>query len=268
MTDTVDRRIAQRRRGVREAGARRRLRRLLVAMTAVAVAAAIGWLLLQSSVLAVSAVEVDGVENSRATEIIATFGVEPGVPTLSVDAAALESALASDPFVERASVRVTWPGTIEVTVLEHVPAGWVSDGDRWVLATADGMALLVTSDVPGSAPVVWVSSADAAPGTHVRDAAAAPGLEFLGLLPGTLARGASLWGTPDMLHAVVAGHQVELGTGTDMAAKAQALIALLADGLPEGAYVNLVSPTRPAVLYPQLVIEASESDQTSSVSAG
>jgi hypothetical protein len=52
------------------------------------------------------------------------------------------------------------------------------------------------------------------------------------------------------LWADVAGMVVRLGRPIDMEPKARALVALLAEGLPPGATVNLVAPTRPAVIAP------------------
>ena len=50
------------------------------------------------------------------------------------------------------------------------------------------------------------------------------------------------------LWATAAGHEVRLGRPVEMPAKAAALVAVLAEGLPEGSMINLIAPTRPAVI--------------------
>ena len=43
------------------------------------------------------------------------------------------------------------------------------------------------------------------------------------------------------------GHEIRLGRPVDMAAKAAALLAVLADGIPGGSLINLIAPAQPAV---------------------
>jgi cell division protein FtsQ len=255
MSTVVDGRIAARRRKVREVGARRRLRRVLGVVALAGIAGFIGWLFFQSTLLAVSEIAVTGHANAPAEAIVAQSGLTAGIPTITVDEAGVEAALEADPWVAKAQVRVTWPGTVEVTVLEHVPAGWVAAGDRWVLASAAGAVLMSAAAPPEGAPVIEVGSKAVRPG----DALEGPvvgALEFAGSLPAPLAAGAVVTSGKRGLAAKVAGHRIVLGRPDDMGAKARALVALADAGLAPGAVVNLVSPTRPAVTNPKPKVQS------------
>jgi cell division protein FtsQ len=251
MSTVVDGRIAARRRKVREAGARRRLRRVLGVVAFAGLAGFIGWLFFQSTLLAVSEIAVTGHSNAPAEAIVAQSGLTAGIPTITVDEAAVEAALEADPWVAKAQVRVTWPGTVEVTVLEHIPAGWVAAGDRWVLASSAGAVLMSAAAPPEGAPVIELGSRRIRPGKSFTGPMVVGALEFAGTLPAPLAEGAVVTRGRTGLEAEIAGHQVVLGRPDDMAAKARAMVALVDAGLASEAVVNLVSPTRPAVTNPK-----------------
>ncbi len=256
MSTVVDGRIAARRRKVREAGARRRLRRVLGFVALAGLAGFVGWLFFQSSILAVSTIEVTGHTNAAAEEIVAQSGLTAGIPTITVDEAGVEAALAADPWIAKAQVRVTWPGTVEVTILEHIPAGWVASGDRWVLASSEGAVLVTAAAPPEGAPVIDVGSKRVAPGAVLAGPVVVGALEFAGSLPASLAAGAVVTRGKGGLEAEIAGHRVVLGRPDDMAAKARAMVALAGAGLAPGAVVNLVSPVRPAVINPKPRVES------------
>ncbi len=257
MSTVVDGRIAARRRKVREAGARRRLRRVLGFVALAGLAGFVGWLFFQSSLLALSTIEVTGHTNAPAEEIVARSGLTAGIPTITVDEAGIEAALEADPWVAKAQVRVTWPGTVEVTILEHIPAGWVASGKRWVLASAAGAVLVSAAEPPEGAPVIDVGSKSVRPGEVFKGPVVVGALEFAGSLPASLAAGAVVTSGEYGLEAEIAGHHVVLGRPDDMAAKARAMAALADAGLAPDAVVNLVSPTWPAVTSPKPNVESS-----------
>lgn len=256
MSTVVDGRIAARRRKVREAGARRRLRPVLGFVALAGLAGFVGWLFFQSSILAVSTIEVTGHANAAADEIVARSGLTAGIPTITVDEAGVEAALEADPWVAKAQVRVTWPGTVEVTILEHIPAGWVASGNRWVLASSGGAVLATAAATPEGAPVIDVGSKNVGPGEEFAGPVVVGALEFTGSLPAPLAAGAVVTSGVSGLEAEVAGHHVVLGRPDDMAAKARAMVALVDAGLAPDAVVNLVSPTRPAVTNPEPKVQS------------
>jgi cell division protein FtsQ len=260
MNTTMDRRVAARRRVVREAGARRRLRWLLGVLLVAGAAALVAWLLLQSSLLAVQRIVLSGNQQSDTAAVLDAHGVTVGAPTISISAAAVEEALLADPWVAHADVQVTWPGTVEVTVVEHVPAAWVTGTRGWLLASGTGAVLDVARRVPKEAPVVRLGEMAGSPGATLDDAATVGALEFLGRLPAELVEGAVVRGDAEHLEARIAGHLVDLGHPSDMAAKAASLATLLDGEVLPGARLSVVSPEWPAVLNPQAVVEGEVED--------
>jgi hypothetical protein len=249
---TIDRRIAARRQTVREAGARRRLRWLLMLLGLAGGGALVAWLLFQSSFLAVSEISISGQARSTADTIVADLGVVPGTPTVNVPAAELEVALLADPWIAAADVSVRWPGSVEVIVVEYVPAAWVRAGDQWLLAAKDGAVLDVASTIPDNAPHVEVGTVAGGAGAVIAEIEAVGAIEFLNQLPASLAVGASVTGDVDGLRAVVSGFVIDLGYPVDMTEKAAALTVLLgAETVPVGSVISVVSPSRPAVLEPE-----------------
>jgi hypothetical protein len=71
----------------------------------------------------------------------------------------------------------------------------------------------------------------------------------VGLSPGLAAES---WVTSEggELWLEARGFRARLGAAVDLADKGRAFEALLASGLPEGAVVDLIAPTRPAVRVP------------------
>ncbi len=249
----IDRRIAARRQTVREAGARRRLKWLLVLLGLAGGGALIAWLLYQSSLLAVSSITVDGQSRSSAASIIAGQGIVPGMPTVQVPADELEAALLNDPWIAAVDVTVRWPGTVEVTLVEHVPSAWVQVGDQWALAARGGAVMELSDAIAEEAPRIEVGVGTAVPGTQLDSLAVIGALEFIEVLPAALVPNARIAGDDTGLRGAVAGFSIDLGYPSDMATKAAAVVAILesTDVVP-GSTISVVSPDRPAVLPPTL----------------
>jgi cell division septal protein FtsQ len=256
---TVDPRIAARRRRVREASARRRLR-WVVGGIMVLLLGGLVVAVLQSPWLAVSEIRIEGARVSDVGGILRHAGVEEGVAMISVRAGTVEDALLEDPWIARAEVRVTWPREIDVVVLEHEPLAWLSGSPGTIVA--QGGAVLSTADAAGDLPVITADAGTLTAGDQIEDAATAAALEFIARLPEELRHGVTMQVRTSSLTATVAGHAVELGSPVDMGEKALALAAVLGDGIPDGATVNLVSPTRPAVANPQPLVESRHEGDT------
>jgi cell division protein FtsQ len=245
----MDRRIADRRRTVREAGARRRMRWILALISATLVGGLIGWMLFESNLLAVSEITISGSGQADVASIVEDFGITEGIPTISADAEGLVGRIVADPWVAAADVTVTWPGSVTITVLEHTAAAWVYAGAGWALAAADGSVLEVAQAPTNAFPTVSVGSQAVAPG-EVLDPVAIGAIAFVTSLTEDYRMGATVTGASDAVTAHVAGHVVSLGHPVDMPEKARALAALLDTGLTDQAPVSLVSPLRPAVAKP------------------
>jgi cell division protein FtsQ len=248
---SIDPRIAARRREVIEGSARRSLLRLARWLAVILVLIGLGWLV-QSEPFRVGTIETYGTQRAAVTEILAAEEVVVGRPMILVRASRLEEALLADPWVVEATVGLTFPDLVDVTLRERIPAAWVTDGVSRDLLSADGVV------VPGDAvedplPIVRLDGLEPAEiGEVVDDPRVIGALTFLTSLDPLLAtRGVLLERRGGELWFSVPGLDVRLGRPIEMAEKAAALSALLERGVPAGAEVNLIAPTRPAIATPE-----------------
>ncbi len=253
---SMDSRVADRRRGVSEDKARKRLRWILILLIVLLVSGASIWLI-RSPLLSISKVEITGVVKSDPAEPITELAMGVGRPTIDVDAGALERAIEDDPWVADASVSVMWPGTLVVDIVEHTAVAPVRYGDRWMLAAVEG-AVIVDAGDPGSGPRIEIDLEGTGPGATTTDRRIIGALAFVDATAIDLREGLRVSADGDSLTAVVDGHVVRLGRPVDMAMKAAVLESLIAQGLEPGAFVDLIAPSRPAVLNPPSQQEGEE----------
>ncbi|HVY47718.1 MAG TPA: FtsQ-type POTRA domain-containing protein [Minicystis sp.] len=110
---------------------------------------------LTSPRFAVKTVAVDGVRRRTALEVAREGGLEIGKNVFSIDLARAGAMITQDPWIERATVTRTLPGTLRVTVVEREAAAAVSIGSDLYLATRDGdLFKRVATDDPSDLPVV------------------------------------------------------------------------------------------------------------------
>lgn len=251
---TMDRRIAERRHQVSEDKARGRLRWLILVVAGVAAVGLMVWLI-NSPLLSIRTVTVTGADHSNPAEVAASLGVEQGTPTISVRGEAIERALSTDPWIASAYVTVSWPGTVDIDVVERTPvASIVTDGGVY-LVSADAVIIdrFEGGPVP---PIIATDSAGAARvGSHIGHRATVAAVDFVTALSEGIRRSTVLTVTGDTVEAEVAGIPVIIGRPTDMAVKAAVVEALLATGIEPGSRIDVTAPTRPAVAPPQSQLE-------------
>lgn len=245
MTTRVDPRLAERRRTVAESNARRRLRRMFWALVVVSFVGAVGWVA-QSPWFSIAHIAVSGVESSDTYRILDTAGVVEGVPLITVAPGRIEEILEEDPWVVEATVRRVVPDAIEIAVEERIPFAWVQTGSVWTVIAGDATALR-TDPEPGG-PTLILEASVIERGSRFGDRRVTGGLTFLAGLPVQTRNQTSLFEQSGELWATVAGMNVRLGLPTEMKEKAAALVAILDEGIPAGSMINLVAPTRPAVV--------------------
>jgi cell division protein FtsQ len=131
------------RRGRRRAEGRRRSPLLVVAGVTVAfVALATGLLLVSRSAwFDVRTVEVRGGSHLSRDELVDLAAIQRGTSTMWFDGASLERRLEDDPWVAEATVAVSWPHTVSVSVTERRPVAVAVDGSARELIAADGTRL-------------------------------------------------------------------------------------------------------------------------------
>lgn len=245
---SIDPRLVERRRTVAEDNAKRNVGRLLKFLVASIVVGALVWLVF-SPWLSVSQVDTTGITTSSGHSILVERSVVAGTPMIRISASGTEAALLEDPWIAEADVTIDWPDRVAVTIVERTPAAWTRTAEGWTRRAVDGVAL-----PSGSEPdpdLAWIDmpelgSGEAAPPTDLLGA-----LEFVDTLPSDLRPGTVVFHHEGEIWATVSGHQVRLGRGVDMAAKALSLDALLAEDLPEDAVVVLIAPTNPAYTTPR-----------------
>jgi cell division protein FtsQ len=245
MTTRVDPRLAERRRTVAESNARNRLRRIFWALLVVSLVAAVGWLA-QSPWFSIAHIAVSGVDGSNAHRILQTAGIVEGTPLIATAPRRVEKLLEEDPWIIDATVRRVIPDAIEVVVNERIPFAWVQIPRGWAVIAEDFTVLRNDPEPAGPFLVVEASVVDG--GGRFDDPQVTGGVAFLAGLPIKTRNQVSLAEQDGELWADVNGMAVRLGLPTEMEEKAAALLAILEEGVSPGSVVNLVAPTRPAVI--------------------
>ncbi|MEA2001102.1 MAG: FtsQ-type POTRA domain-containing protein [Actinomycetota bacterium] len=255
MTAEVDPRLARRRRQIQEASARRRLRWTITVLL-LSVMAGLVVALFQSSWFSVDSIVVEGESRAPVVAMLKDAGIQSGVSIVSVRAGKAEERLREDPWIAEAQVRVVWPRSVEVIVVEYLPVARVSAGDSWIVSSGQGGVLTAADNLVE--PLIRIDVGSVSPGAILTDVHVLGALEFVRTLPAELKIDLVVDKSGSDLVATVAGHLVELGSPSDMAEKAVTLAVLLEEGLTDGAAINLVSPLRPAVGNPQPLVEGSQ----------
>jgi hypothetical protein len=195
-------------------------------------------------------IEVAGVERADVAGRLAQAGIGPGAFMIWLRPGEVEAAVRRDPWVREVRVERVFPDRLVVEVLEHTPAVWAGHGESWMLLSRHAVVAAV-ADAPGEgllrARLPWET-------LDLGDEAADAGWLELADLAMALSPGlaAESWVTSEggELWLEARGFRARLGAAVDLADKGRAFEALLASGLPDGAVIDLVAPTRPAVSVP------------------
>jgi cell division protein FtsQ len=202
----------------------RRLLRLGQGLLLLVPLAAVAWVLLASSWLAVDRVVVTGLDRVPDAQVRDAVDVTPGTPLARVDTDEVADAVRELPPVADVDVERSWPGTLRVAVRERVVAAGVQRDGAVVLVDADGVGFATEPQLPPG--VVRLEVEDARPGDPTTRAA----LAVTGALPDDLRRRvlAVSADDPDRVVLRLDGDQrVVWGSPGETAAKAAAALALL-----------------------------------------
>lgn len=105
----------------------------LLAALVVAIAMVI-WLIAFSPVLGVRSVQVRGARTLSAAQIEAAAAVPPGHPLARLSTGAIERRVEALPRIATASVSVSYPSSVVITVTERAAVGYLSvDGVYWLV---------------------------------------------------------------------------------------------------------------------------------------
>jgi cell division protein FtsQ len=202
-----------------------RRRRFLQIAAALLVVAGLGWLLLAGPVLAVRAVQVDGLSTLPAEQVREAAGIAEGTPLLRVDVDAAETRVARLPQVASVEVTRGWPRSVVITVVERAAVAVVEQQGTRSLVDADGV-LFDTVTGPTPAGVVPLDVATPGPDDRVTRAA----LAALVALPRDVradVAAAAATTTEDVTLTLTDGTTVLWGGAEEADDKADALVALL-----------------------------------------
>jgi cell division protein FtsQ len=89
----------------------------------------------------VSQVHLDGQRETSESAILAALGIGPDSSLLSVDAGEARARLVSLPWIEQATVRKTYPGTVYVQIRERAAAALWQRGSQLSVIDRDGNVL-------------------------------------------------------------------------------------------------------------------------------
>lgn len=169
--------------GGRGRGRGRQVLRVLAVMAAMGLVAAVPWRELRRRYAVLERVQVNGLRYLDAARIQGRAGLEPGQDLLSIDLERVRARVLADPRVESAEVRRSGLRSIEVRVVERVPALAVSHGEPWEVDTAGVLLEPLQRGVVADVPIL--TGADFSkyrPGTRLRSAAVQRGLAWAAVL--------------------------------------------------------------------------------------
>ena len=145
-TTRIDPRLRARRIEVKRSEGRRRLRRL-AAMAGVLGTLALLWGVSLTPLLDVDAIRIDGATHTGRAAVEGAVDIRRGDALLTADVGAAADALAALPWVETAEVRRSWPGAVQVDIVERVAvAAIAARGGGWVLVDRSGRQLEVVKE--------------------------------------------------------------------------------------------------------------------------
>ncbi|HEY7046141.1 MAG TPA: FtsQ-type POTRA domain-containing protein [Jatrophihabitantaceae bacterium] len=203
---------------------RRSARRVALVAGTIGLIAVLVWMFVFSSVLGAKRVVVHGAHTVPVSRIESVADVPHGRPLLRLDTGAIAGRVEQLPDIAAASVHVSYPSTVVITVTERVAVGYLSVGGTAILVDKSGRQFRTTSTVPKTLPRFDIPAGQqaTAAGQAVATVAGA-------LTPAELGKLSSIAAT-DPTHITLRlrdGRSVIWGSADRSADKAQVLPALL-----------------------------------------
>ena len=134
------------------AARRRSARRVALVAGTVGLVAVLVWVFVFSSVLGAKHVVVHGAHDVPMSRIESVADVPHGRPLLRLDTGAIAARVEALPDIAAASVHVSYPSTVVITVTERVAVGYLSVGGNAILVDKSGRQFRTTAAVPKNLP--------------------------------------------------------------------------------------------------------------------
>jgi cell division protein FtsQ len=246
----MDPRISARRTAVIKEQGRRRL---IIAGSALTLAALVvgGWFLLHTPLFSARSVTVTGNVHETAAEVVTQAGLGSHPPLLDVHPGAAAARLEELPWVRTATVHVSWPDGVHITVTEETPRFTVSTpAGAWESLSSDGRVLGQSATRPPGLLLLTVPEPPGEPGSvlSIKDA---PGLRVASTLPPSFVAQVTAvtvepagWVQLALTTPVV----VDIGTTSELTAKYEDVSSILAGAtLHDGDVIDVSVPDAPTV---------------------
>ena len=216
------------------------LRRVLLALLAIGVAAGLVWLVFFSSVLAVKGAKVEGISVLSAKEVTRAAAVPTGVPLATADLGAVEARVEDLAPVLDADVSRSWPDRVLITVTERSAVVAVDREGTWKGVDAEGVVFRDYPKQPAGLPVVEMQADTSS------EALAEAALVVEALPDDVLRRTTSLdvRSIDSIVLHLKGGATINWGSADQAADKARVLEVLLQQ---EGSTYDVTAPGRPTV---------------------
>ncbi|WP_296213513.1 cell division protein FtsQ/DivIB [uncultured Corynebacterium sp.] len=119
---------------------KKRLQWLVAGLVALVVL--LGVLVYAVPIIKVSQIDVQGTTNADPQAIREASTINAGDNMLRLDMAGAAQSVSGVPWVEKVTVKRSWPTTVTVDVTEHQPIGYVMDGDTPHVVNENGQVFL------------------------------------------------------------------------------------------------------------------------------
>lgn len=153
LLERAQKQFARRQRSVRRRG---RLPWIIGAVVVV-LGLVLGWALYFSSLLAVSTVQVRGLHTVERSTVLSAAQVPDGEQLVRLDLDAIATRVRAITAVADTEVARAWPRRVVITVTERVPVAAITQGGRYDLVDASGVAFRTVSAKPADLPVARVT---------------------------------------------------------------------------------------------------------------
>lgn len=199
--------------------------------------------------MSVREIEIVGADRIDVAGRLEAAGIGEGAILVWLDTGEVVAAIDGHPWAAEVRAERIFPDRLVVEVREHRAVAWIEGEHGWMLVAEDG-TVLESASLPGEGVLrVSLPFGDIPVGLASQDSTWREVVELGGVLePDLAAESRLVLDSGGEVWMELPAHRVRLGHPIDFAEKGAVLQALLAEGLPDGAVVDVVAPRRPAVV--------------------
>ncbi len=140
--------------GAARSGRRRPWRAAFFAVAAIAIVIGVGWALLDSKFFVVRSVTVTGTQLTTPAQVRSAASIQPGIPLIRVNTAAVARRVEQIRQVESARVTRQWPNGVAIAVTERTPVLAVPVGTGYQMIDKYGVAVQTLPEPPPGLPTL------------------------------------------------------------------------------------------------------------------